>query len=123
MPSALAYRLRASRLPNQSMGHTRHPATRPAVRRHRRDRQATTTTVGEAPIAPGGGDQNRGAGRNLPLPHEHDQRTGEVDPQPDDVIRQAKDDIEAGQVDTDMRTTPGLDAARRARLVKGESER
>jgi len=105
------------------MGHTRHPATRPAVRRHRRDRLETTTTVGEAPIAPGSGEQNSGAGRNLPLPHEHDQRTGEVDPQPDDVIRQAKDDIDAGQVDTDMRATPGLDAARRARLVKGGSGR
>jgi hypothetical protein len=105
------------------MGHTRHPATRPAVRRHRRERSNnTTTTVGEAPIAPGA-DHDTDAGRNLPLPHEHDQRTGEVDPQPRDVIRQAQDDIEAGQVDTDMRATPGLDAARRAQLVKGESGR
>jgi hypothetical protein len=103
------------------MGHTRHPASRPAVRRHHRDR-SPTTTVGEAPIAPGSrGDTD--AGRNLPLPHEQDQRTGETDPQPSDVIRQAKDDIEAGQVDTDMRATPGLDAAQRARMVKDGSGR
>jgi hypothetical protein len=103
------------------MGHTRHPATRPAVRRHHRDR-SPTTTVGEAPIAPGSGSDSD-AGRDLHLPHENDQRTGETDPQPNDVIRQAKDDIEAGQVDTDMRATPGLDAARRAQMVKGGSGR
>jgi hypothetical protein len=32
---------------------------------------------------------------------------------------QAQRDIEAGQVDTDMRATPGLDAKRRARMVPG----
>jgi hypothetical protein len=91
------------------------------VRRHHRDRNSTTT-VGEAPIAPGTRDDSD-AGRDLPLPHEQDQRTGEVDPQPRDVMLQAQKDIEAGQVDTDMRATPGLDAAERARLVKGESGR
>jgi hypothetical protein len=38
---------------------------------------------------------------------------------PDPVIQQAKRDIDAGLVDTDMHATPGLDAARRARLVPG----
>ena len=39
--------------------------------------------------------------------------------QPDPVIEQAKRDIDAGQVDTDMRATPGLDADRRKKLVPG----
>ena len=34
-------------------------------------------------------------------------------------MAQAKRDIDAGLVDTDMRATPGLDAALRARLVPG----
>jgi hypothetical protein len=40
---------------------------------------------------------------------------------PDPVIEQAKRDIDAGMVDTDMRATPGLDAELRARLVPGPS--
>ena len=32
---------------------------------------------------------------------------------------QARRDIDAGMVDTDMRATPGLDAQRRAKLVPG----
>jgi hypothetical protein len=35
----------------------------------------------------------------------------------DPVIRRAYDDLKEGQVDTDMRATPGLDAERRRRLV------
>jgi hypothetical protein len=34
-------------------------------------------------------------------------------------MQQAKRDIDAGKVDTDMRATPGLDAKRRAELVPG----
>lgn len=34
-------------------------------------------------------------------------------------MAQAKRDIDAGMVDTDMRATPGLDAKLRARLVPG----
>jgi hypothetical protein len=34
-------------------------------------------------------------------------------------MAQAKHDIDAGLVDTDMRATPGLDARLRARLVPG----
>ena len=37
----------------------------------------------------------------------------------DPRIAQAKKDLDAGQVDTDMHATPGLDAQRRARLVPG----
>ena len=38
---------------------------------------------------------------------------------PDEVMKQAKRDLDAGQVDTDMRATPGLDAKRRSILVPG----
>jgi hypothetical protein len=55
----------------------------------------------------------------LRLPHERDEAVGEVAPQPDPVMVRAKRDIDAGLVDTDMRATPGLDAARREQLVPG----
>ena len=41
------------------------------------------------------------------------------DRKPDPVIEQAKRDLDAGLVDTDMRATPGLDAGRREQLVPG----
>lgn len=54
---------------------------------------------------------------DMPLPHERDQASGQAAVQPDPVIAQALRDIDAGLVDTDMRATPGLDAARREALV------
>lgn len=39
--------------------------------------------------------------------------------EPDPVIEQAKKDLDAGLVDTDMHATAGLDAGRRAKLVPG----
>lgn len=57
---------------------------------------------------------------SLPLPHERDETSGPgttASGEPRDVMKQARKDIEAGQVDTDMRSTPGLDAAERKRLV------
>jgi hypothetical protein len=59
----------------------------------------------------------------LPLPHERDESSGLTAVAPDPVIAQAKRDIDAGMVDTDMRATPGLDAALRARLVPGPGGR
>ncbi len=53
------------------------------------------------------------------LPHERDESVGAVAVAPDRVIARAKLDIDAGLVDTDMRATPGLDAARREQLVPG----
>lgn len=53
------------------------------------------------------------------MPHERDESVGEVATKVDPKIAQAKRDIDAGQVDTDMRVTPGLDSARRASLVPG----
>lgn len=51
------------------------------------------------------------------LPHERDQVTGQTDRRPRAVMRQASRDLQAGQVDTDLRATPGLDAPRRRKLV------
>ena len=58
-------------------------------------------------------------GEALALPHERDQSAQVTAPAPDPLVAQAKRDIDAGQVDTDMRATPGLDAHRRAALVPG----
>lgn len=72
--------------------------------------------VGEAPIAPGTRHAERG--RGLQLPHERDESADATDGQPDAVMAQAQRDIENGLVDTDLRATPGLDAAERERLLK-----
>lgn len=56
---------------------------------------------------------------DLPLPHERDESVDATAEAPDPKMVQAKRDIDAGLVDTDMRATPGLDAKRRARLVPG----
>ena len=58
-------------------------------------------------------------GGELALPHERDQAAHSTDDLPDPMIAQAKRDIDAGLVDTDMRAKPGLDATLRARLVPG----
>lgn len=59
----------------------------------------------------------------LPLPHERDESTGHTDATPRKVMVQAKRDLDAGLVDTDMRATPGLDAQRRDELVPGAGGR
>jgi len=55
----------------------------------------------------------------MALPHERDESTDPVDGVPDPFMAQAKRDIDAGLVDTDMRATPGLDVKRRGHLVPG----
>ena len=55
----------------------------------------------------------------LALPHERDETPKAGTAAPDPVMVQAKRDIDAGMVDTDMHATPGLDAELRARLVPG----
>lgn len=71
----------------------------------------------KAPVAPGSGPAPYGEA--LPLPHERDESTNSVANAPDAVMEQAKRDLDAGMVDTDMRATPGLDSRRRARMVPG----
>jgi len=60
---------------------------------------------------------------DLPLPHERDESTdaapADSEVPLDPVIEQAKRDIDAGLVDTDMRATPGLNARLRRKLVPG----
>ena len=53
------------------------------------------------------------------LTHEPDRSAPATTVTADGVMVQAKRDIDAGLVDTDMRATPGLDAKRRAQLVPG----
>ena len=53
------------------------------------------------------------------LPHERDESTDATAEAPDPLMVQAKRDIDAGLVDTDMHATPGLDAKLRERLVPG----
>ena len=77
----------------------------------------TPSRVAKTSAVPGSAPETLGAA--LPLPHERDESTGATATAPDPVIAQAKRDIDAGLVDTDMRATPGLDAKRRAKLVPG----
>lgn len=53
------------------------------------------------------------------MPHERDQGQNAVASAPDPVIEQAKIDLDAGLVDTDMHATPGLDSNLRRKLVPG----
>lgn len=68
--------------------------------------------VGKPPHAPDvPADECRG--ERPALPHERDESAGDTAAEPDPVIQQAARDLQQGQVDTDLRATPGLDAARR----------
>ncbi len=58
-------------------------------------------------------------GKSLALPHDRDEAASQQGQPLDARIVQAKRDLDAGQVDTDMRATPGLDAKRRETLVPG----
>ena len=71
----------------------------------------------KAPLAPGAAPSPEGVA--LPLPHERDESANSGAAAPDPVMQQAKRDIDAGKIDTDLRATPGLDATRRAELVPG----
>jgi hypothetical protein len=77
----------------------------------------------QPPRQPAGEQPPDASGAELPLPHERDESPHASAPQPDPAIRQAGKDLAAGQVDTDMRATPGLDAQRRERLVPGTAGR
>jgi hypothetical protein len=54
-----------------------------------------------------------------PLPHERDEGATRTAGPIDSQVAQAAKDLADGQVDTDLRATPGLDAARRRRRVRG----
>ena len=63
------------------------------------------------------GDASRPEGPSLP--HDRDQQAASTDAQPNPHIDRAARDLKQGQVDTDLRATPGLDAERRGDLVGG----
>ena len=75
--------------------------------------------VGRQQPTPSRRAKTPGPTEGLALPHERDESTQSTAAMPDPVMVQAKRDIDAGLVDTDMRATPGLDAELRARLVPG----
>ena len=78
--------------------------------------EAPATADGKTTVATG--NTNHPDQRDeLPLPHERDEAVGGTASKPDRVIKQAKRDLDAGLVDTDMHGTPGLDAARRKDLL------
>lgn len=68
---------------------------------------------------PRGGAGTPGPANGLSLPHERDESNHAPSAAPDPVMVQAKRDIDAGMVDTDMHATPGLDTERRDQLVPG----
>lgn len=76
-------------------------------------------SVERSPGIPPGGVKAPLSPEGLLLPHERDQSGDSTAVEPDPVMIQAKRDIDAGLVDTDMRATPGLDAKLRMRLVPG----
>ncbi|MBO9687817.1 MAG: hypothetical protein J7598_14525 [Mitsuaria chitosanitabida] len=84
----------------------------------------------KAPVAPGDLEEPSptGSDHDAQLPHERDQSTGgdstggmgtgAAGEQQHAVMGQAHEDLQRGQVDTDLRATPGLDAERRDRVLK-----
>ena len=57
------------------------------------------------------------------MPFEQDQSSDSSADQPHDKMRQAKKDLDAGMVDTDLRNSPGQDAERRRELLEREQAR
>lgn len=57
------------------------------------------------------------------MPFERDQSSDSSADRPHDKMRQAKKDLDAGLVDTDLRNTPGQDAERQRELLEREKAR
>jgi hypothetical protein len=72
--------------------------------------------VKRSPVAPGAELPDDDVPR---APHERDQSADATADAPDPRMVQAKKDLDAGQMDTDMRVQPGLDAERRRAAVGG----
>lgn len=87
---------------------------RPPVAPDTAPRESINT--GKPPHAPGA--RGKKGHEALELPHERDEGLQATKAEPDPVIEQAGRDLAAGQVDTDLRATPGLDAQRREQLLR-----
>lgn len=72
----------------------------------------------QGPTAARGAKAPRSAA-GLAMPHERDEAAPATAAKPDPQMVQAKRDLDAGLVDTDMHATAGVDAERRAQLVPG----
>lgn len=75
--------------------------------------------VGRQVVTPPRGTKAPTLAPDLPLPHERDESTDSTAQAPDPMMVQAKIDIDAGLVDTDMHATPGLNAKLRSAMVPG----
>lgn len=84
----------------------------------RRSAPKSPANTGKPPHAPGVPAAQDDV--DLPLPHERDESIGATSTEPEAVIEQARRDLDAGQVDTDLRSTPGLDAERRREMLRGD---
>lgn len=82
------------------------------------DHHAPRDPVDRSPRAPGS-TPPQGDDEHMELPHERDQSTQNTAAEPDTEMKQASKDLAEGQVDTDMRASPGLDAEQRKRYVPG----
>jgi hypothetical protein len=76
--------------------------------------------VQRSPVAPGAHLPDENVPRQ---PHERDQSLDATAEAPDPRMQQAHQDLAEGQVDTDMRVQPGLDAERRRAVVGGAAGR
>lgn len=74
--------------------------------------------VKRTPVAPGSMPTPQ-TDDELKMPHERDQSTEDSTGPTDPRMLQAKKDLDSGQMDTDMRAVPGMDADRRREAVGG----
>lgn len=91
--------------------HPSQPSRPPVGRQTVTPKRARKANIAPAPTLPPPAESG-----SADIPHDIPHYTAAT---PDPVIQQAQRDINAGLVDTDMRATPGLDAALRAKLVPG----
>lgn len=84
------------------------PAPSPPRRRPRAPTPPAEPSLPPGPLPPNSGRK---------LPGERDDAMDSDGHTSGELMRQAARDLAAGQVDTDLRATPGLDAPRRRKLV------
>ncbi len=77
----------------------------------------------ETPADPGAPSSRSAQEPDLRTQYERDQSSDAAGNAPRPVIEQAKRDIDAGLVDTDLRGTPGMDAERQRELLEREKKR
>lgn len=105
---------------------TRNPR---AGKAPRRSGSKASDVLGRGPMAPGSSPP--ADDQQLPLPHERDTSTGTASTgrqgqdaagaRQRELLKRAAADLAEGQVDTDLRASPGLDAQTRERLLKKQA--